>query len=183
MQCKCQTCVPVSCVFLPIVPSMSIFGFPVSVPHLFPWILIELLLTCFCSPRLRSLLFKPNVSSVLCSALYVFLFEFLPAPCTLLFWLLKMVLSLFHVLLVSSHLVPQKCDRTPNQKDDCCWRPAVAFAAGRLEVGEICGGIPRACQPGELAQRHSRCVFSAGAQWRDYPLRSSHEWFPPDRAD
>ncbi len=30
-----------SFVFLPIVPSMSIFGFPVSVPHLFPWIFIN----------------------------------------------------------------------------------------------------------------------------------------------
>ncbi len=35
-------------------------------------------------------------------------------------------------------------------------------AAGRSEVGEICGGVSRDLQPDELARRHSGCMFPAG---------------------
>ncbi len=38
----------------------------------------------------------------------------------------------------------------------------MGFAAGRSEVGAICGGFSRALQLGELAQRRSRCVLPAG---------------------
>ncbi len=38
----------------------------------------------------------------------------------------------------------------------------MGVAAGRFEVGEICGGVSRDLQPDELARGGSGCVFPAG---------------------
>ncbi len=74
-------------------------------------------------------------------------------------------------------------DERTTKKDDFSWGRTVGFAAGRSEVGKVCGGVSRAFEPGELAQRCSRCVLPAGVGWREDKMRSSRGWFSPYRAN
>ncbi len=74
----------------------------------------------------------------------------------------------------------RSCDRTRDWKltvaED---RPWGLRQSGRTL--ELCGGIPWAVQPGELARLCTWCLLSVGAGWRDYLLRSPHMCFSLDR--
>ncbi len=93
---------------------------------------------------------------------------------SLLFFVIKcQFLSILLCLLAPFEVVTEH--RT--YKDVRGWGQAVWSTAKCLDIGEICGGIPRAFQLDELARLCSWCLPSVGAGWRDYPLWSPHVWF------
>ncbi len=99
---------------------------------------------------------------------------------SLLISLLKSVLFSYSY---DSSLVNRDITPVRTYNDDSGWGSIVVPAAGWSAFGEVCGGIPRALQQGQLARCCTWCLFSAGAGWNHDPLRSPHVWFSLDRAD